>query len=132
MPFIRYRTGDIALPESNTMCECGKGLPVKISKIYGRIDDKIVLPERTILPVTVRMHMKPLLLPGELYQVIQEDLKTIRVFLSGPVDSTRAYRIQMEMMKFLSSDLTVLVEHTQGIEKHKNKVRNVISRVAER
>ena len=36
------------------------------------------------------------------------------------------------MMKFLSSDLTVLVEHTQGIEKHKNKVRNVISRVAER
>ena len=132
MPFIRYRTGDIALPESNTMCECGKGLPVKISKIYGRIDDKIVLPERTILPVTVRMHMKPLLLPGELYQVIQEDLKTIRVFLSGPVDSTRAYRIQMEMMKFLSSDLTVLVEHKQGIEKHKNKVRNVISRVAER
>lgn len=132
MPFIRYRTGDIALPKPSSVCECGRGLPIRISKVYGRIDDKIILPEKTVLPVTVRMHMKPLLLPGETYQVIQEDLKTICVLLTGPVDSRRAQGIKTEMMKFLAPNMAVVVEHVEGIRTQRNKVRNVISRVAKR
>jgi phenylacetate-CoA ligase len=132
MPFIRYRTGDIAVPHADSMCECGRGLPIKISEVYGRIDDKIILPERVILPVTVRMHMKPLLLPGETYQVIQEDFKTIRVLFTGPVDSRRMQEIEMEMMKFLGPRMAVFVEHTEEIRTQRNKVRNVISTIAKR
>lgn len=132
MPFIRYRTGDIALPESDSICKCGRGLPIRVSRVYGRIDDKIVLREKTVLPVTVRMHMKPLLLPGETYQVIQEDFKTIRVLLTGPVDSSRAQEIKMEMMKFLTPNMAVVVEHTAEIRTQRNKVRNVVSKVAKR
>lgn len=131
MPFIRYRTGDIAMPAPNSECECGRNLPIKIAKVYGRLDDKIILPQRTVLPVTVRMHMKPLLLPGETYQVIQEDSSTIRVLLTGPVDSRRAQRIELEMMKFLTCNMTVTVEHTEEIRTQRNKIRNVISRIAE-
>jgi len=132
MPFIRYRTGDIAMPEPNLMCECGRGLPLRLSKVYGRIDDKIILPEKTVLPVTVRMHMKPLLLPGETYQVIQEDFKTIRVLLTGPVDSRRAQGVKMEMMKFLTPNMAVVVERAEEIRTQRNKIRNVISKVAKR
>ncbi|MCK4236402.1 MAG: aspartate 1-decarboxylase, partial [Candidatus Krumholzibacteria bacterium] len=43
MPFLRYRTGDLAVPTERT-CPCGRGLPL-LDRIEGRTFDAIVTPD---------------------------------------------------------------------------------------
>lgn len=40
MPFLRYRTGDLAVP-SDDVCGCGRGLPL-IDRVEGRVTDVLV------------------------------------------------------------------------------------------
>lgn len=44
MPFLRYRTGDIAVPGDGAPCRCGRGLPT-VGAILGRVDENVVTPE---------------------------------------------------------------------------------------
>ena len=46
-PFIRYRTGDVAVL-SDTHCECGRGLPV-LQEIQGRSTDFVVAENGTVM-----------------------------------------------------------------------------------
>ena len=76
MPMLRYRIGDLAVPAAHSQCPCGRGLPLKIERIIGRIDDRIYLSpdsEDYMLPVTIRMHIKPCLQQGQTYQLRQRD-----------------------------------------------------------
>jgi len=130
MPFIRYRTGDIAEPADVAQCQCGRGLPLRISKVLGRIDDKLVFADRTVLPVTVRMHMKPLLEAGENYQVRQEEPGWVRVILTGSVDVARVQQVRSELLSLLPRGTQVSVEHAETITGKNNKIRNVVSLVA--
>lgn len=51
MPFIRYATGDIAIPiEKKVICPCGRGLGVPFSGIDGRSDDILIKPDGTRVP----------------------------------------------------------------------------------
>jgi len=69
MPFIRYRTGDLAALSFST-CACGRGLPL-LKSIMGRIDDAIRLPDgRVVLPVTIRKTLRNILHLAE-YQLRQ-------------------------------------------------------------
>jgi phenylacetate-CoA ligase len=43
MPFLRYRTGDLAVPTLRT-CTCGRGLPL-LDRIEGRTFDEVVAPD---------------------------------------------------------------------------------------
>lgn len=48
MPLIRYRTSDIVEPAKTQTCSCGRQLPL-VQAILGRIDDRVVTPEGTIV-----------------------------------------------------------------------------------
>lgn len=71
MPLIRYRTNDLAeLPADEAACACGRGLPLKINRLFGRVDDNLPGPDgRTIFAVTLRTALRPWLKPFESYQV---------------------------------------------------------------
>lgn len=43
MPFLRYRTGDLAVPTGRT-CPCGRGLPL-LDRIEGRAFDAVITPD---------------------------------------------------------------------------------------
>ncbi len=79
MPFLRYKTGDLATTGSGP-CPCGRKHPL-ISSIIGREADLIVTPERKVvspLMLNYPFHRLEEIKEG---QVIQEDIKTIRVII---------------------------------------------------
>ncbi len=77
MPFIRYRTGDLAL-QGHEPCQCGRKHPT-LDEIIGREADLIITPEKKIV--------SPLGLNYAFYyldeikegQIIQRDLETLLV-----------------------------------------------------
>ncbi len=91
MPFIRYRTGDLALPGSGS-CPCGRSHPL-ISRIVGRECDIIITPEGNIVaPVAMDYAFYHLEEIREA-QIIQESVDTLRVKIiawDALSDSTRA------------------------------------------
>lgn len=77
MPFIRYKTGDLAVRDEGYKCPCGRILPV-IRQIVGRANDIIITPRGTItFPHSLfEFH----LLKGvDDLQIIQENLDFLRV-----------------------------------------------------
>ena len=78
-PFVRYRTGDVALMDKRA-CACGRGLPL-LKEIQGRTTDFVVAADGTV------MHGLSLIyilrdLPGiQSFKVIQEALDHTRVLL---------------------------------------------------
>lgn len=78
-PFIRYRTGDIAILDDNP-CSCGRGLPL-LKEIQGRATDFVVAADGTIMHGLALVY--PIRdLPGiEAFKLVQEDLTLTRVVL---------------------------------------------------
>ena len=78
-PFIRYRTGDVAVRDTGR-CACGRGLPM-LREIQGRTTDFVVAADGTV------MHGLALIyilrdLPGlHRFKVIQHDLSRTEVLL---------------------------------------------------
>ena len=137
MPMLRYRLGDLAVPAKDTQCPCGRGLPLKIARVIGRIDDRIYLSpdlEDYLLPVTIRMHVKPYLQQGQTYQLRQTDLGRFDFALvakTPPTESQQDAIIHILRhllggtadIRFVHSDDMSLISTSGG------KVRNVISDV---
>src|SRR5207249_8009277 len=76
-PFIRYRTGDIAVVDP-VPCPCGRGLPV-LKEIQGRATDFVVAQDGTV------MHGLALIyvlrdLPGiKAFKIVQDSRISLRV-----------------------------------------------------
>lgn len=80
MPFIRYRTGDRArIHRGNPTCDCGRGLPLSVSKVEGRTDDIIVAPGNHYIPA-VNFYTLLYKTPGiKMFKVIQHALAEVEV-----------------------------------------------------
>lgn len=78
-PFIRYRTGDVAVM-SNRTCPCGRGLPM-LEEIQGRTTDFIVAADGTIMHgLAVVYPIRDI--PGiAAFKVVQETLQRIVVHI---------------------------------------------------
>ena len=83
-PFLRYRTGDVAVLDDRP-CACGRGLPV-LREIQGRATDFVVAQDGTA------MHGLALIyvvrdLPGiQAFKIIQETVDRTRVLLQPAPD----------------------------------------------
>jgi len=131
MPFIRYRTGDIAAADDEP-CPCGRGLSV-MRTLRGRTTDFIVTPDgRWVHGLAVIYAVRDL--PGvREYQIVQEDLHrlTVSVVLGEDFPSDGAERIAGELTARLGPEMHVDVRRTDAIAPSPSgKHHSVISQVA--
>lgn len=131
-PFIRYRTGDIAVQDDRP-CRCGRGLPL-LREIQGRSTDFVVAADGTV------MHGLALIyvirdLPGvRAFKVIQESRQRTRVLLVAEPGFELARRsdIVAGFRQRLGASVDVEVELVAAIPSEKSgKFRYVVSHVAE-
>jgi phenylacetate-CoA ligase len=129
-PFIRYRTGDVAV-RSSRRCACGRGLPL-LEEIQGRTTDFVVAADGTV------MHGLALIyvlrdLPGlDSFKVVQHDLSRITVqIVPGPDYDAGCERIIVEgFRRRLGPQVAVEIERVAAIAAEKSgKFRYIVSHV---
>ncbi len=130
-PFVRYRTGDMAIAD-HRRCTCGRGLPL-LREIQGRTTDFVVALDGTV------MHGLSLIyivrdLPGiQAFRIVQESRALTRVQLvrEAGFDPSCQARIVDGFRQRLGADVAIEVELVDGIPPEKSgKFRYVVSRVA--
>jgi phenylacetate-CoA ligase len=137
MPMIRYRIGDLARPLAESRCPCGRGFPLKLAKVIGRTDDRIYLSrdgEDSILPVTIRMALKPFLREGQNYQLVQRDFDDFLLTLTSPRVAARrspdrTHLFRRTLRELLGDKCTIELNYTDSLTTSGGKTRNVVSLV---
>lgn len=129
MPFIRYKMNDyVSEVKPNFSKEFN--LPILFDKIVGRIDDVVKLKNGdSVLPVTIRMNLKPLLAFGTNYQLIQIDYDR---FLLKLIDEQRVLKINQIctiLKKLFGDDIKIDIHFGETLISKGGKVRNVISKI---
>lgn len=129
-PFIRYRTGDIAVRQKQP-CACGRGLP-SLQEIQGRSTDFVVAQDGTV------MHGLSLIYvlrdtPGvAAFKIVQETLEVTRVqIVAGPTFLPQSIEdIQRGLRRRLGEGVRIEVECVDAIPAERSgKYRYVISHV---
>lgn len=129
-PFVRYRTGDIAVRDPKP-CACGRGLPL-LKEIQGRSTDFVVAADGTV------MHGLALIyilrdLPGlQSFKVVQHDLQRTSVQLvPGPgFDPGCREKIVEGFRRRLGAQVQVDVDTVDTIAPEKSgKFRYIVSHV---
>src|SRR5574337_899366 len=129
-PFIRYRTGDVAVMDT-CPCPCGRGLPV-LKEIQGRATDFVVARDGTVMHSLALIYILRDLPEVAAFKIVQESLDLTRVqVVPGPAfaaDTTA--RIQHGLAARLGAGVDVEVETVAEIPSEKSgKYRYVVSRV---
>ncbi len=76
-PFIRYRTGDVAVLEDGS-CPCGRGLPI-LREIQGRTTDFIIAMDGTVMHGLALIYILRDIPSVQQFQIVQENRESIRV-----------------------------------------------------
>jgi phenylacetate-CoA ligase len=128
MPFIRYEIEDLVELSPKEKCTCGRGLPLKIKKILGRIDDIIFSPNgQIILPVSVRVRIKSLLKSFENYQLQQLDKKEYALLIKGKLNESRKNKFLKALKETLGDSAQIKIEEIDKIMTEGGKIRNIVN-----
>ena len=131
-PFIRYRTGDVAVL-SDKSCSCGRGLPL-IEEIQGRTTDFVIAADGTVMHGLALIYTLRDITGITAFKIIQENLQLTRVLIvPGPSCNVPAAiaRIENDLAARLGSNVTIQVEQVAEIPAEKSgKFRYVTSKVA--
>lgn len=132
MPFIRYRTGDVAQP-GRASCMCGRGFST-MANIRGRTTDFVVTPDGRWQHGLSVIYVVRDIEGVEEFKIIQEDLNNVRVLLKVhepfyPKGGDE--RIVRGIKKRMGEEVNVSVERVDEIPKDASgKYRYVVSKVA--
>jgi phenylacetate-CoA ligase len=134
MPFVRYRTGDLAVPGDGARCACGRGLPT-IGAIHGRVDDMVVNPEGvTVGPAALSLAFQSVPNLREA-QIVQDSPDRIELALAvasayGPADEQF---LLAELRKRLGLRLAIDISYVDAVPRTSGgKQRLVVSSLKRR
>jgi len=129
-PFIRYRTGDVAVMDTAS-CACGRGLPM-LKEIQGRATDFVVARDGTVMHGLALIYILRDLPQVAGFRIVQETLDLTRVqVVPGPgFDADTTQRIQDGLAARLGEGVRIEVEPVDAIAPEKSgKYRYVVSKV---
>ena len=129
-PFIRYRTGDMAVLGTEP-CACGRGLPM-LKEIQGRATDFVVAADGTVMHGLALVYILRDLPGVRQFKIIQESLQLtrIQVVTDYAFDPAQRDEIVRKAQARLGQGVTVVVEQVQDIAPEKSgKYRYVVSKV---
>lgn len=131
-PFIRYRTGDVAVLHDG-LCPCGRGLPM-LREIQGRTTDFVVASDGTVLHGLALIYILRDLPGVRQFKIIQDSLIATRILLvsDASFDESCVPVIVAKTRARLGSDVSVTVERVEEIKPERSgKYRYVVSHVTQ-
>jgi phenylacetate-CoA ligase len=131
-PFIRYRTGDIAVLDDRR-CACGRGLPL-LREIQGRSNDFVVAANGTIMQGAALTYLIRDMKGIEAFKIVQESLQLTRVFLvvEKAFDRAQSIDIVVNFRRRLGDSVNIQIEFVDEIKSEKSgKYRYIISHVSD-
>ncbi len=129
-PFIRYRTGDVAMLDDRS-CPCGRGLPL-LKEIQGRTTDFVVAADGTLMHGLSLIYVIRDLAGVENFRIVQESLQETSVQLVTNRDfaDENIGKIEHGLQQRLGPEVRVRVERVPQIPRESSgKYRYVVSRV---
>ncbi|MCU0919103.1 MAG: AMP-binding protein [Burkholderiaceae bacterium] len=129
-PFIRYRTGDVAVMD-DARCACGRGLPM-LKEIQGRTTDFVVAADGTVMHGLALIYFLRDLPWVRQFKVVQESLQLTRILLvtDGELDTARTADIVGKARARLGGAVDIEIERVPAIPPEKSgKHRYVVSHV---
>jgi phenylacetate-CoA ligase len=129
-PFIRYRTGDVAVMGEQS-CSCGRGLPL-LKEIQGRTTDFVIAADGTIMHGLALIYVIRDIVGVKNFRIIQESMNETRVLLvtgSGFAEESMQV-IEQGLRQRLGPDVRIGIERMARIPRESSgKYRYVLSRV---
>ena len=117
MPILRYRTRDITSLDEEK-CACGRTHP-RISKIFGRTDDMIIIRGTNVFPSQVEDVLMKIPGLGNNYQLIIDrgvmDELTIKVEMSEDIFSGELFDL-LELKKRVEEELRAVLDLRTNVE----------------
>ncbi|MFH1261859.1 MAG: hypothetical protein V1495_00195 [Pseudomonadota bacterium] len=131
MPFLRYETGDLAIPRTDP-CRCGRALPV-IGMIQGRMEDLLITPSGKVIADLDQVIFQ---VDGiRESQVIQERPDSIRVLVAPSPGFSEAEEATLRNVLQLrvGNDVRITIERVTAVPRTSSgKIRFLVSRLTER
>jgi phenylacetate-CoA ligase len=131
-PFIRYRTGDIAVMDTHR-CSCGRGLPM-LKEIQGRSTDFVVAADGTVMHGLALVYIVRDLPGVESFKVVQHSREhtSVQLVVNAGFDRAWSQRIEAGFKQRLGAQVRVDVEFVERIEPEKSgKYRYIVSHATE-
>jgi phenylacetate-CoA ligase len=129
-PFIRYRTGDVAVLDDRK-CACGRGLPM-LKEIQGRTTDFVVAADGTVMHGLALIYILRDLPAVQGFKIVQHSLdRTVVQVVPGP-DFSMAHEVTIVngLRRRLGEGVHVSVQRVAAIAPEgSGKFRYVISHV---
>ncbi len=131
-PFIRYRTGDVAVMDDG-VCACGRSLPL-LKEIHGRTTDFITAKDGTVMHALALIYVIRDVPGVQNFKIIQENLETIRVQLvkTPAFDPKNEDAIRNGITRRVGAGVKIILETLRQIPPEASgKHRYVVSRIAQ-
>lgn len=129
-PFIRYRTGDVAI-RSSRQCACGRGLPM-LEEIQGRTTDFVVAEDGTVMHGLAVIYPIRDLKGIARFKVTQHDIThtTVQIVTNDDCPPTVEAAISDGIKARLGAGVQVTIERVEEISHEKSgKFRYIVSHV---
>jgi phenylacetate-CoA ligase len=131
-PFIRYRTGDIGVLDSQP-CACGRGLPL-LREIQGRSTDFLVAQDGTVMHGLALIYVLRDLPQILAFKIIQESRDFTRVLTvsENGLGPELVEKIERGFKARLGQEVKIAIEEVPAIPAEKSgKFRYVVSKVVQ-
>ena len=129
-PFIRYRTGDIGILDTN-ICSCGRGLPM-LKEIQGRSTDFLTAQDGTIMHGLALIYILRDLPQIRAFKIVQESLDLTNVYIVSENGLSQEIRekTEQEFRNRLGKNVKISILEVAEISAEKSgKFRYVVSKV---